>query len=79
VTHLIHETDMSSSCDHENSDFKAFVEATSLIGGCNAVEEFLASHLSPLGRHFSFSVGMKESPLSKITVLMPQIDTAIRE
>jgi hypothetical protein len=35
--------------------------------------------LWPLGHHFSFLVEMKESPLSKITVSMPQIDIAIRE
>jgi hypothetical protein len=79
MTHLIHETDVSSSCGPEDGDLKAFVEATSLIGGRDAVEEFLASGLWPLGCRFRLSVETKESPLSKIIVLMPQIDTAIRE
>jgi hypothetical protein len=39
----------SSSCGPEDADFAAFIEATSLIGGHNAVEEFLASSLWPLG------------------------------
>jgi hypothetical protein len=79
MTHLIHEMDVSSSCGLELGDFKAFVEATSLIGGCDTVEKFVASGLWPLGRRFCFLVEMKESPLSKITMPMPQIDTTIRE
>jgi hypothetical protein len=79
MTRLIHEKDVSSSCGPEDGDFKAFVEAISLINGHDEVEEFLASSSWPLGRHFLFSVEMKESPLSKITITMPQIDTAIRE
>jgi hypothetical protein len=79
MIHLVHETDVSSSCGPEDGDFKAFVEATSLVGGRDEVEEFLASGLWPLGHHFSFSVETKESPLSKITMPMPQIETAIRE
>jgi hypothetical protein len=43
------------------------------------VEEFLASGLWPLGRRFGFLVETKESPLSKITMPMPQINIAIRE
>jgi hypothetical protein len=79
MTRLIHEMDVSSSCGPEDGDFKAFVQATSLIGVRDAVEEFLTSSLWPLGRRFSFSVKTKDSPLSKITVPMPLIDTAIRE
>jgi hypothetical protein len=56
-----------------------FVQATSLIGGRDVVVEFLACSLWPLGQQFSFQVGMKESPLSKVLVLMPQIAAAIGE
>jgi hypothetical protein len=45
MTRLIHKMDVSSSCGPEDGDFIAFVEATSLIGGRNAVQEFLASSL----------------------------------
>jgi hypothetical protein len=76
---LTYEMDASSSCDFEDADFKAFVDATSLIGGLDAVEEFLARDLSPLGRRFGFLVETKESPLSKIILPMPQISTAIAE
>jgi hypothetical protein len=34
--------EVPSSCCPEGDDFVAFVEATSLIGGRNVVEEFLA-------------------------------------
>jgi hypothetical protein len=49
MTRLNHETDVSSSCGPEDTDFTAFLEATSLISSRNAVEEFLASGLWPLG------------------------------
>jgi predicted peptidase len=42
------------------------------------VEEFLTSGLWPLSEKFGFKVVMKESPLSKVMVLMPQFDTVIR-
>jgi hypothetical protein len=70
MTRLIHDMDISSSCSPEDDDFAAFVEATSLIGGRDAVEEFLASGLRPLGRCFGFLVEMKESLLSKVIVPM---------
>jgi hypothetical protein len=54
MTHLIHEMDVSSCCGPEDDDFTAFIEVTSLIGGRDAVEEFLASGLWPLGHVFVF-------------------------
>jgi hypothetical protein len=79
MTPLYHEMDVSSSCGPEDADFATFIEVTSLIGSRDAAEEFLASGLWPLGRHFGFSMETKESPLSKVIVPMPQIGTAIRE
>jgi hypothetical protein len=76
MTPLVYEMDVPS-CSPEDADFTAFVEATSLIGSHDAVEEFLASSLGPLGQQFGFEVEMKESPLSRVIVLMPQITTAI--
>jgi hypothetical protein len=67
------------SCGPKDANFAAFVEATSLIGGCDVVEEFLACGLWPLGEQFGFRVETKESPLSKVMVPMPQITAAIRE
>jgi hypothetical protein len=79
MTPLVYEMDVSSSCGPEDVGFVAFIEATSLIGGRDTVEEFLASGLWPLGQQFGFEVETKESPLSKVSVLMPQITTAIRQ
>jgi hypothetical protein len=42
-------TEIPSSCGPEDVDFTTFVEATSLIGDHDAVEEFLACGLWPLG------------------------------
>jgi hypothetical protein len=71
--------EVPSSSGPENDDFGAFVEATSLIGGHDAVEEFLACGLWTLGEQFGLRVEMKESPISKVMVLMPQITATIGE
>jgi hypothetical protein len=77
MTPLVYETDVSSSCGPEDVDFAAFIEVTSHIDGHDVVEEFLASGLRPIGQQFGFEVEMKESPLSKVIVLMPRVTTAI--
>jgi hypothetical protein len=41
------------------------------------VEEYLACGLWPLSEMFGVKVEMKESPLSKVVVLMPQVNTVI--
>jgi hypothetical protein len=66
------------SCGPEDANFAAFVEVTSIVGGRDAVEEFLACGLWPLSEKFDFKVETKESPLSKVVVPMPQVDTIIR-
>jgi hypothetical protein len=58
MTRLIHETDVSSSCGPEDDDFTAFIVVTSLIGGRDTVEEFLANGLWPLGRCFGGNEGI---------------------
>jgi hypothetical protein len=71
MTPLSYEMDVSSSYGPEDADFASFVQATSLIGGHDAVEDFLASGLWSLGRCFGFVVETKESPLSRVIVSMP--------
>jgi hypothetical protein len=46
-------------------------------GGHDAVEEFLACGLWLLSEKFGFRVETKESPLSKVLVLMPQVTIVI--
>jgi hypothetical protein len=41
-------------CGLEDANFGAFVEATSIIGGHDAVEEFLTCGLWPLSENFGF-------------------------
>jgi hypothetical protein len=60
----------TTSCGPEDPNFTAFIKVTSLIGGHDAVEEFLACGLWPLGQQFGFLVETKESPLSKVLVPM---------
>jgi hypothetical protein len=43
-----------SSCGLEDANFVAFVEVTSIVGGRNAMEEFLASGLWSLSEKFGF-------------------------
>jgi hypothetical protein len=54
MTHLVYDTDVP--CGPEDANFTAFIEATSLIGDRDAVEEFLASSLWPLSQQFGFEV-----------------------
>jgi hypothetical protein len=77
MTRLTHLMKAPSECGPEDANFTAFVEATSIIGGHNVVEEFLACGLWPLSENFGFQVEMKESLLSKVMVLMPQVNPII--
>jgi hypothetical protein len=77
MTRLNYLAEAPSSCGLEDADFAAFIEATSIIRGRDDVEEFLASGLWPLSKKFGFKVETKESPMSKVVVLKPQVNTAI--
>jgi hypothetical protein len=79
MTKLNYLMEVPSSCGPEDANIMTFIEVTSLIGGHDVVEEFLASSLWPLGQQFAFQVERKESPLSKVLVSMPQITAAIGE
>jgi hypothetical protein len=77
MTKMNYLTEVPSSCGPKDANVATFVEVTSLIGGHDVVEGFLASGLWPLGQQCGFQVERKESPLSKVLVPMPQITTAI--
>jgi hypothetical protein len=55
-------TEVPYCCHPEDANVTSFVEATSLIGGCDVVGEFLASGLWPFGQQFGFPVERKEPP-----------------
>jgi hypothetical protein len=65
------------SCGLKDANFEAFIEATSIIRGHDTVEEFLTCGLWPLSEKFGFKVETGEYPLSKVVVLIPQVDAAI--
>jgi hypothetical protein len=77
MTRLNYLTEAPSSCGPEDANFTVFVEVTSIVGGRDAVKEFLASGLWPLSEKFGFKVETKESPQLKVVVPMPQVDTVI--
>jgi hypothetical protein len=57
----------------------AFEEAAAIIGGHNAVEEFLTCDIWPLSDGWEFVVERMDSPLSKVIVPMPKVTAIIRE
>jgi hypothetical protein len=71
--------EVPSSYRLEDTNFAAFIEVTSIIGGHDAVEEFLTCSLWPLSEKFGFKVDTKKSPLSKVMVPMPQVTVIIGE
>jgi hypothetical protein len=77
MTPLDYLNDAPFECCPENANVAAFVEATSIIGGRDAVKEFLACGIGPLSNSCSFEVETKETPLSKVIVPMPKVTPAI--
>jgi hypothetical protein len=57
-------------------DVAAFIKATSIIGGRDTVEDFLACSIWPLSESCYF-VETKETPLSKVMVLVLKVSPAI--
>jgi hypothetical protein len=74
---LKYSTEVTFECGPAYANVVAFTKATSIIGGHDAVEEFLACGLLPLSEKFGFKVEMKETPLSKVVVPMPQVTHVI--
>jgi hypothetical protein len=71
MTQLNYLMEDPSSWGPDDANVAPFVEATSIIGGHDAVEEFLTCGLWPLSEKFGFEVETKECPQSKVVVPMP--------
>jgi hypothetical protein len=71
--------DVLFECSLEDVDVAAFIKATSIIGGCDAVEEFLACDIWPLSDSCGFEVETKETPLSRFVVRMLKVTPSIGE
>jgi hypothetical protein len=61
-----------------NVNVKAFTEATAIIGGRDAVEEFLTCGIWPLSDGWEIEVETRELPLSKVVIPMPMVTPVIR-
>jgi hypothetical protein len=73
-------TEPSVSCPDTNAGDAAFVRATRMIGGCDAVEEYLAYGMYPLSAHFGLQeITDDETPVSKLTVPLPEFHEAKAE
>jgi hypothetical protein len=57
----------------------AFEEATKIIGGRDAIEEFLVCGVWPLSDGWDFEVETTGSPVPKVTILMPKVTSIIDE
>jgi hypothetical protein len=73
MTLLNYVMEVTFECGPADANVVAFIEAATIIVGCDAVEEFLAYDLWPLSEKFGFSVETKETPLTKVVLLMPQV------
>jgi hypothetical protein len=70
-------SDVSFECGPGDVNVAAFIKAMSIIGGCDAMEEFLACAIWPLSEKCDFEVGTKETPFSKVVVPMPKVTHVI--
>jgi hypothetical protein len=77
MTPLNHLMDAVFECSTEDVNMVAFAEATSIIGGRDVVEEFLACGIWPLSKSCEFEVERKETPLPKVIVPMPKVTPTI--
>jgi hypothetical protein len=74
VTQLDYLTTMTQfECGPGDANVAAFAEETSIIGGRNTMEEFLACDIWPLSEKCEFEVEMKETPLSKVMVHVSKV------
>jgi hypothetical protein len=77
MTLLNYLTDAPFECDPEDVNVAAFAEATSIIGACDTMEEFLACGMWPLSEKFGFEVETREMPLTKVMVPMLKVTPTI--
>jgi hypothetical protein len=61
MTPLNYAMEVTFECGPIDADVVAFTEAASIIGGHDAIEEFLACGPWPLCEKFGFMVEMKET------------------
>jgi hypothetical protein len=77
MTPLNYLSDVSFECGPRDVNLAAFTEVASIIGGHDTVNEFLAYGMWPLSKKCDFEVETKETPLSKVIVLIPKVTPVI--
>jgi hypothetical protein len=75
MTLLEYLMDAPYECGPDDVNMAAFAEATTIIGGRDAVEEFLACGIWPLTEGWEFLVVKQES---KVVVPMPKVTATIK-
>jgi hypothetical protein len=79
MTTLDYVTKAPHNCSENDANAMAFEEAAKIIGGCNAIEEFLTNDIWPLSDDWDLEVERTEAPLLKVTVPMPKVAMMIGE
>jgi hypothetical protein len=73
MTQLNYLLDAPFECNPLDRNVAALVEAASIIGGYDVVEEFLTYGMWPFNAKFGFEVETKVTPLSKVMVPMSKV------
>jgi hypothetical protein len=77
MTQLEYLMDALFECGPNDANVTAFTEAQMIIGGHDAVEEFLVCDIWLLSETCEFEVERRESPILKVVVPMPKVTPII--
>jgi hypothetical protein len=77
MTQLEYLMDALFECGPNDANVTAFTEAQMIIGGHDAVEEFLVCDIWLLSENCEFEVERRESPILKVVVPMPKVTPII--
>jgi hypothetical protein len=77
MTPLEYLIDAAFECGPGDANVAAFIEATSILGGCDTVEEFLPCGIWSLSEKCEFEVETRETPISKVIVPIPKATPTI--
>jgi hypothetical protein len=72
MSELYYTVEPEVECPNNNPNNAAFIRATTTIGGCDAVEEYVACKIYPLAASFGFeSVPLGMTPVLKVETPLP--------
>jgi hypothetical protein len=67
------------NCVADNTNSLAFEGATKIIGGRDAIKEFLTCIILPVSDNWSFEVERAEAPLAKVIIPLSKVPTDMGE